>query len=74
MGFHEGMSVIQIETGKCPATHKLDGISWRHVSDSNRDWEVPSNSQPGWDFMETCQWIQIETGKCPATHNLDGIS
>jgi hypothetical protein len=55
MGFHEGMSVIQIETRKCPATHKLDGISWRHVSDSNRAWEVPSNSHPGWDFMEACQ-------------------
>jgi hypothetical protein len=55
MGFHEGMSVIQIETGKCPATHTLDGISWRHLSDSNRDWEVPSNSQAGWDFMKACQ-------------------
>jgi hypothetical protein len=55
MGFHGGMSVIQMETGKCPATHMLDGISWRHVSDSNRDWEVPSNSQAGWDFMEACQ-------------------
>jgi len=33
--FIEGMSVIQIEPGRCLAAHKLDEISSRHVSNSN---------------------------------------
>ena len=33
--FIEGMSVIQIEPGRCLAAHKLDEISSRHVSHSN---------------------------------------
>jgi hypothetical protein len=71
MGFHEGMSVIQMEPGKCPATH-ISGWDFMEActswSDSNRGdmsviqietWEVPSNSQDGissgWDFMEAYQ-------------------
>jgi hypothetical protein len=35
MGFHEGILVIQRKPRRCAATHSLDEISSRHISDSN---------------------------------------
>src|SRR5882762_5465765 len=62
MGFHGGMSAIQMEPRRCTATHKLDGISWGHVSHSNGAQEVHSHSQPGWDFMKACQPFKWSPG------------
>jgi len=33
------------------AAHQLDGISWQHVSHSNRAQKAHGSSLPGWDFM-----------------------
>src|SRR6267378_2321673 len=55
MGFHGGMSAIQIKPRRHTVTHLLDGISWWHVSNSNQAQEAHSNSLPGWDFMAACQ-------------------
>jgi len=62
MGFHGCMSAIQIEPRRHTATHKLDGISWLHVSHSNGAQEAHSNSQPGWDFMAACQQVKWSPG------------
>jgi len=34
IGFHEGISVIQIESRRYTTTHFLDGILWGYNSDS----------------------------------------
>ena len=39
MGFHGGMSAIQIKPRRHTGTHLLDGISWWHVSNSNQAQE-----------------------------------
>jgi len=62
MGFYGCMSAIQIEPWRHTATHNLDGISWLHVSHSNRPQEAHSNSQPGWDFMAACQSFKLSPG------------
>src|SRR6267154_684289 len=62
MGFHEGMSGIQMEPRRSTATHFLDGISWGHVRDSNGAQEEHSHSQPGWDFMGACQGFKWSPG------------
>src|SRR6267378_3866624 len=62
MGFHGGMSAIQIKPRRHTATHNLDGISWWHVSNSNQDQEAHSNSQAGWDFMVACQQFKSSPG------------
>src|SRR6267143_99020 len=59
MGFHGGMSVIQIEPRRHTATHSLDGISWWHVSNSNQAHEAHSNSLTGWDFIAACQLFKL---------------
>jgi len=62
MGFHGSMSAIQIESRRHTATHGLDGISWLHVSNSNRAQEAHSNSHTGWDFMAACQQFKWSPG------------
>src|SRR6266699_2998874 len=62
MGFHGGMSAIQIKPRRHTATHSLDGISWWHVSNSNQAQEAHSNSLPGWDFMVACQQFKSSPG------------
>ena len=47
MGFHGHMSANQIKLTKHTPTHKLDGISWPHVSKSNQAHKAHSNSLPG---------------------------
>ena len=61
-GISQGISASQIQPRKCTATHKLEGISQGHVNNSNRAQEVHSNSQTGWDFMETCQQFRQSPG------------
>jgi len=62
MGFHSSMSAIQMKDRQHTATHKLNGISWLHVSNSNEAQEAHSNSQPGWDFMAVCQQFKWSPG------------
>src|SRR6266446_3684455 len=62
MGFHGGMSAIQIKPRRHTATHSLDGISWWHVNNSNQAQEAHSNSRPGWDFMVACQQFKSGPG------------
>src|SRR6267378_2288662 len=62
MGFHGGMSAIQIKPRRHTATHDLDGMSWWHVSNSNQAQEAHSNSRPGWDVMVACQQFKSSPG------------
>jgi len=62
MGFHDCMSAIQMKPRRHTATHKLDGISWLHVSNSNGAPEAHSNSLSEWDFMAACQQFKWSPG------------
>jgi len=62
MEFHGCMSAIQMKPRRQRATHKLDGISWLHVSNSNGAQEAHSNSQAGWDFMAASQQFKWSPG------------
>src|SRR6266702_608012 len=62
MGFHGGISTIQIKPRRHTATHELDGISWWHVNNSNQAQEAHSNSLAGWDFMVTCKQFKSSPG------------
>ena len=62
MGFCGTMSATQIEPRRHTATHRLDGISWRHVSNSNGAQAAHSNSHTGWDFMEAYQQLKWSPG------------
>src|SRR5271168_2999871 len=53
MEFQSSMSAMEIEVRTSTATHRLDGISERHVSNGNQN--INSNSQPGWNFRAACQ-------------------
>ena len=50
-GFHGGTSANQTEARRCTATHRLEGISWGHISQSNGGQEAHRNSHPRRDFM-----------------------
>jgi len=67
MGFHGCMSANQVEPRRHTATHRLDEISWLHVSKSSGAQEALSNSQAGWYFMAACQQIKWSPG---GTHQL----
>jgi len=56
------MSAIQIESMRHTTTHRLDEISWLHVSHSTSAQEAHSNSHPGWDFMAACQPFNLSPG------------
>ncbi len=43
---------------KHTATHKLDGISWQHVSKLSQARKEHRNSQAEWNFMAACQQIK----------------
>jgi len=62
MGFIGCTSAIPIEPRRHTATHRLDGISWLHVSNSNGAKKAHSNSLSGWDFMAACQQFQWSQG------------
>jgi len=51
-----------MESSRHTATHILDGISWRHVRNSNEAQEAHSNSLPGWDFIRACQQLKQGPG------------
>src|SRR6266403_1883620 len=73
MGFHGGTSALQIEPRTSTATHILDGISWRHVSTSNRAQDKHSDSHPGWDFMAACQHFKSSPGRAQQLTNWMGF-
>src|SRR5271168_1071865 len=53
MEFQSGMSAREMEVRTSTATHRLDGISERHVSNGNQN--INSNSHTGWNFRAACQ-------------------
>src|SRR5271168_2384778 len=53
MEFQSSMSAMEIEVRTSTATHRLDGISERHVSNGNQN--INSNSHTGWNFRAACQ-------------------
>jgi hypothetical protein len=58
MGFHSGMSAIEIKLRTSTGTHKLDGISQWHVSNWNQAQNINWHSLPGWDFTVACQQLK----------------
>jgi len=74
MKFHGCMSANQMKPRRHTATHKLDGISWLHISNSNGAQEAHSNSLPGWNFHSCMLANQAEPRGHIATHILNGVS
>ena len=74
MGFHGGMSE-QLEGRRSTATHRLDGISWWNVSDSNggqgHTATYPLN-EISWQHVSN--HAQAIPRRRTETHRLDGIS
>jgi len=60
--YHGCTSAIPMETRRRMATHTLEGMSWPHVSDSNRDKEAHGNSQSGRDITAARQRFQWRPG------------
>jgi hypothetical protein len=68
MGFHSGMSAIEIKLRTSTGTHCLDGISQWHVSNWNQAQNINWHSQAGWDFTGHVA-IEIKLRTSTGTHN-----
>src|SRR5260221_9387281 len=61
-GCHGRTSGIQLKARRRTATHRLEGMTWPHVRDSNEGQEAHGNSHSGRDVMAARQGFNWRPG------------